>query len=132
MIGLDTNVLVRAITADDAGQQKRVIAFLQKQCTQARPGFVNLIVLCELAWTLDKAYGYSRAEIAKAIEVLLTTAELSVERRDDVAAALAVFHRTSVGFADILIDIVNRSHGCEATFTFDRKAVKLDGFKSMP
>jgi predicted nucleic-acid-binding protein len=129
VIGLDTNILLRAIVGDDAGQEKRARAFLSEQCTQANPGFVNLIVLSELVWTLDKSYGFSRTEIAETIEALLMTTELSFEMRDDVVAALPVFRKSNAGFADILIETINRARGCEVTATFDRKAAKLDGFR---
>jgi predicted nucleic-acid-binding protein len=34
----------------------------------------------------------------------------------------------NAGFADLLIDRINRAHGRHTTATFDRKAAKLDGF----
>ncbi len=49
MIGIDTNVLVRYIVQDDLLQSARVTDCIEKNCTAKKPGFVNLIVLCELA-----------------------------------------------------------------------------------
>ena len=129
MIGIDSNVLLRVVVADDKAQEKAAAAFFAGRCSKDNPGFVNVVVLCELVWTLDKAYGYGRAQIAGVIEALTATAELIVERKDDVLAALAVFRTAHTGFADILIGTINRTHGCETTATFDRKAAKLDGFE---
>jgi predicted nucleic-acid-binding protein len=56
MIGVDTNVLVRYIVGDDPKQSKLAITFLEKTCSKENPGFVNLIVLCELVWVLRGAY----------------------------------------------------------------------------
>ena len=47
MIGIDTNVLVRYIAQDDAAQSSRVTAFIEKELTDAAPGFVGLVVLVE-------------------------------------------------------------------------------------
>ena len=128
MIGLDTNVLVRHLVADDPVQARRAERFLGERCSAGDPGFVNRIVLCELAWTLERTYGCSRADIARTIEQLLLARELRVEDREHASAAVQVFRRGSIGFSDALIAEINRAHGCEATATFDRKAVKTAGF----
>lgn len=47
MIGIDTNVLVRYIAQDDAAQSRRATAFIEKELTDAAPGFVGLVVLVE-------------------------------------------------------------------------------------
>lgn len=129
MIGIDSNVLLRAITGDDPAQQKKAARFLRDKCTITDPGFINLIVLDEVVWTLDRGYHYDRSRIADVIEALLTTSGLAVERPEDVARALSLYRRSNVGFADILIATVNARQGCSSTATFDRKAAKLDGFK---
>jgi AbrB family looped-hinge helix DNA binding protein len=63
VIGLDTNVLVRYLVQDDARQ-----AAVATRQIEANRCFINLIVLCELVWVLDAAYGYDRQEIAGVIE----------------------------------------------------------------
>jgi len=128
MIGLDTNVLVRAIVADDTNQTKAVRRFLLEKCTPDDPGFVNLVVLCELAWTLKSAFQFGRADIVLAIGSLLNNAAIAVEAQEQVSVALERFGKSGLDFPDLLIAEINRAHGCSATFTFDRKASKLDGF----
>ncbi|MGH6877971.1 MAG: PIN domain-containing protein [Rhizomicrobium sp.] len=128
MIGLDTNVLVRHLVADDPAQARRVDRLLAERCSAAEPGFVNRIVLCELVWTLDRTYGYGRADIARVIEHLLLVRELRVEDSEHVAAAVRRFRRQNVDFSDALIAEINTAQGCEATATFDRKAAKTAGF----
>ena len=53
-----TNVLVRYLAQDDPGQSRKAMQLLTKQCTRSDPGFINRIVLCELEWGLERAYGY--------------------------------------------------------------------------
>jgi predicted nucleic-acid-binding protein len=131
MIGIDTNILVRHLVGDDAKQAKLVDIFFEKNCTADDPGYVNHIVLCELAWTLDRTYGYSRADIALALDNLLMARELKIENREIAAGALNVYRRINIGFSDALIAEANKSAGCLSTATLDRKAAKADGFTSI-
>jgi predicted nucleic-acid-binding protein len=128
MIGIDTNVLVRHLVGDDPVRARLAERFLSQRCSAEEPGFVNRIVLCELAWTLERTYGYPRPDIARAIEQLLFAGELHVEDREHVQGAVQAYRRGGIGFSDALIAGINRAAGCEATATFDRKAAKAAGF----
>jgi predicted nucleic acid-binding protein len=79
MIGLDTNVLVRYLVQDDPGQSRKATQVIAKQCTRDDPGFINRIVLCELVWVLESAYGYSKDTIVAVLEKLLRTSQLKIE-----------------------------------------------------
>ncbi len=128
MIGLDTNVLVRLLVADDPDQTARAQRFIAARCTRKSPGFINCIVLAELVWVLARAYGYSRASIADVVEDLLSGDDRVVEHHDEVRAALADYRSRRVDFIDAVIFRINRARGCEATATFDQRAAKLTGF----
>ena len=62
-ITADTNVLVRALLADDAAQAAEATRVLREASNIAVP----LPVLCELVWVLKRVYGFAGAEIAAAI-----------------------------------------------------------------
>ena len=62
MIALDTNLLVRLLVNDDERQAAKVEAWLQVNTSPAQPAWVDHIVLCELAWVLERSYGYGRVE----------------------------------------------------------------------
>ncbi|NBC18064.1 MAG: PIN domain-containing protein [Bacteroidetes bacterium] len=131
MIGLDTNVLVRYLTRDDAEQYRRAKTFLESRCTEARPGYVNLVVLSELAWVLKAAYGATREEIARVLEQLLVTKQIKVGHRDAVQAALQAYKTSMADFADCLIGSLNQEARCTGTATFDQWASELDGFEAV-
>ncbi len=128
MIGLDTNVLVRYLVEDDPRQAATAAKLIEKQCTEDDPGFVNRVVLCELVWVLESAYGYARATIAATIESLLRTAELEIDAVEVAWPALTAYRAGSADFSDALIGRLNRDAGCSATATFDKGAAKLDDF----
>ena len=73
MIGIDTNVLVRLIVADEPRQTSAARNFIRDRCTATIPGSCRNIVLAEIAWTLAAGYGYSRHQIADAIERIMET-----------------------------------------------------------
>ena len=128
MIGLDTNVLVRYITADDATQTEQAARFIERCCTPDDPGFVDRVALCELVWVLSGGHGYSRAQVAAVVVGLLASRDIKLEDEESVRGALSMYERAGIDFADALICQVNRVRGCEATATFDRRAAKLAGF----
>jgi len=126
--GLDTNVLVRLIVDDDEAHGKRAARYIGRHCTAESPCFLNRVVLRELAWVLDRAYGYGREQIAMAFENILRTTEFLVEDSDAAWAALRV-HRDGGDFADALIARTNRDSGCSVTGTFDAGAAEDAGFE---
>ncbi|MEJ1937357.1 type II toxin-antitoxin system VapC family toxin [Nostoc sp. NIES-2111] len=127
MIGLDTNVLLRAITGDDPVVTPLAEGVLSG-LTDAKPGVVNGVVLAELAWPLRTRYGYARTEIAGIIERLTARSAIHVGDRDAVMAAITRSREEGLDFADALIGELNRSAGCSTTLTFDQKAARSTAF----
>lgn len=127
MIGLDTNVLVRYLTQDDAGQAALANELID-QLTEAQPGYVTMIVLAETYWVLRRAYRVDHAEVTTALQGLVDSKEIVTERADTVRRAL---RRVADGadVADALIGELGVDAGCDHTVTFDRKAAKAAGMK---
>ena len=63
MIGLDTNILARYLAQDDPKQSPRATKLIERAIAADEPLFINHIVLCELAWVLTRAYGFTRQEL---------------------------------------------------------------------
>jgi predicted nucleic-acid-binding protein len=126
--GLDTNVLLRIITADDPAQAERAEEYLSRQRHHG-PFWINRIVLCELIWSLTSSYKFERERVVAVIKLLLQSAEVTSEANKLVANALYLFQISDADFADCLIGLSNGLSGCESTATFDLKAAKLDEFE---
>lgn len=129
MIGLDTNVLLRLLVRDDHAQYEAAARFVKDAVGRGETFFINRIVVAELVWALAQTYRRSREEISAAIEQILRTAEFEVEGSTLAWAALNEYKLSNVDFTDCLIGSLNRTAGCSATATFDRKAGKLETFK---
>jgi predicted nucleic-acid-binding protein len=129
MKALDTNVLVRYLVQDDATQGKAAAAYIEKHCTRARPGLINRIVLCELVWVLESAYGYAKLQIADAVEKILQTSQFLIEDSEAAWQALESYKSLKVDYADALVGKINKAADYPKTATFDKHAAKLSEFE---
>jgi len=121
VIGLDTNVLVRYLTQDDAAQARRVDALINAAADDETRLYVDDIVLCELVWVLRAAYRLSKPTIIDALDKLISTSAFSFDDRELLRATLSDFNAGSGDFADYLIGRRNLRAGCEQTMTLDRQ-----------
>ena len=122
MHAVDTNVLVRLVTRDDAKQVAAAEAFI------ASGAWVPHLALAEATWVLASVYDRGAAAIATAVEMLLSHQQLTVQDADSVAAAVEQFRRRpAVGFSDCLMVEVARKAGHGPLGTFDRDLGKIDG-----
>ena len=122
MRAVDTNVLVRLATRDDARQTQAAEAFV------ASGAWVPQLVLVEAMWVMSSVYDLSPEKIATAVEMFLQHKDLTIQDADVVAAALEQFRQQpALGFSDCLILEVSRKAGHLPLGTFDRDFSKLDG-----
>ncbi|MBM5798308.1 MAG: type II toxin-antitoxin system VapC family toxin [Cyanobacteria bacterium M_surface_7_m2_040] len=118
-ITADTNVLVRALVQDDPEQARAATAALQ----QAESIAVPLPVLCELVWVLRRVYGFSAADCGAAIETLIASRSVRVDRP---AVELGLRLLAAGGdFADGVIAMAGCALGAERLVTFDQQAATL-------
>jgi predicted nucleic-acid-binding protein len=124
MRAVDTNVLVRLLTGDDARQ----VAAAEKFLTDAGQAWISHVVLVETVWVLDSVYDRSRAEISAALATLLDHQSFVLQEPEVVRAAFALFRkRTSVGFSDCLVLETARKAGHLPLATFDRSLGAVEG-----
>lgn len=130
MIGLDTNVLVRYLTQDDAKQAAIATRLIERELSAAQPGFVSLVVLVEVCWVLQRLYAATQSEVLATVEDLLQSAQFVIEQRQAVQATTQQMRSRAavkVGFTDVLIVEIGKAQGCEQTLSFDKGAVRSAG-----
>jgi predicted nucleic-acid-binding protein len=118
-ITADANVLVRAVTGDNAQQSKAAQMALQRADVVA----LGLPALCELVWVLSQGYKIPSAEIAETIRRLMNGANVVVNR-PAAEAGLALLDAGG-DFADGAIAYEGNWLGADTFVSFDKKAVKL-------
>lgn len=122
MRAVDTNVLVRLVTRDDAKQVAAAEAFVEKGA------WVSHLALAEASWVLSAVYELDHSAIATAIEMLLNHKDLTLEESEAVSSALETFRkRPALGFSDCLMLESARKAGHLPLGTFDRNLGKLEG-----
>jgi predicted nucleic-acid-binding protein len=126
MRAVDTNVLVRLISRDDAAQVTAAEAFV------APGAWVPHLALAEAMWVLESVYALKPAQIATAVEMLLHHKDLTLQDAEAVAAALARFRaRPALGFSDCLVLEVSRKAGHLPLGTFDRRLGRIEGTQAL-
>ena len=126
MISLDTNVIVRYLVADDAGQAEAARA-LMEGLTFDNQGFICREVIIEVVWVLERSYRFTRAQIADVLVELIATDSLVIEAADDVARAAFTYRQGGVGFADLMILSSSKRSGAIPLYTFDRRFSQMEG-----
>ena len=126
MRAVDTNVLVRLITRDDARQAATADAFVEKGA------WVSVLALAEATWVLATVYKLNAASLATAVEMLLNHKDLTLQDSDAVAAALDLFRsRPALGFSCCLMLHLARKAGHLPLGTFDRGLARMEGTRKL-
>lgn len=118
-ITADTNVLVRAVVADDKKQAEAAARILK----EAELIAITLPCLCEFVWVLRSVYQFGPENISAALEALLN-AENVAANRPAVDAGLSVL-KAGGDFADGLIAYEGDWLGGDTFVSFDKRAVSL-------
>ena len=113
MIAIDTNVVVRVLTADDPAQVAAA-----REAMRDGPVFLGKTVLLETEWVLRFAYRLSREAIGGALRGLIAYRDLEVEDEEAVIEALS-WYGSGLDLADAL-HLASASRA-ERFVTFDRR-----------
>jgi predicted nucleic-acid-binding protein len=116
MTSVDTNVIVRFLTRDDAEQFQRAVALFGRDTIQ-----VPDTVWLETEWVLRFAYGYEPHAITTAFRGLLGLPQVRVA--DPARLLLAIeWHASGMDFADAMH--LACSQDMDALATFDKSFVR--------
>ena len=124
MLAVDTNVIVRYLTRDDAEQFATASALIQDEDV-----YVCTTVLLETEWVLRGAYRFSRERVIGALAAFAGLPRVTLEDPASAAKALDWTLR-GMDFADALH--LAKAQGCDAFISFDRGfAAVADGLSNI-
>lgn len=134
MAALDTNVLVRWLVDDDAAQVRAVEKLFAKTAAAGELLYVPITVMLEVEWVLRSRYKFAKAEVAEALDGLVSAPELAIQNEIAVEMALWLFkQKDAADFADFA-DFADCLHVALVVWdikgpllTFDVQASKLEG-----
>jgi predicted nucleic-acid-binding protein len=116
MIAVDTNIVVRLLTQDDANQYQKAYTLFNQHDV-----FIADSVILETEWVLRFAYQFDAGRIADALAHLFGLPNVHVNQPSMLAQAIT-WHRQGLDFADAFH--LASSQQCKTFFTFDKKMVK--------
>ena len=122
MPAIDTNVLVRLLTADDPDQTERAEALLA-----GGPVWVSTVVLVETVWVVSAVYGWNKEQLLAMLRTLADSRDFTVQEALAVTAAMETYADFTADFADCLALELARVDGHLPFLTFDKRAAKLPG-----
>lgn len=114
--GIDTNIVVRLLTADDPKQAQAA-----RRVVEGGDIFIPITVMLETEWVLRAGYGFQASHIAAAIRGVAGLPGVSVEQPARLASALE-WMEDGMDFAHAL-HLAGSGH-CSVFLTFDRKFAK--------
>lgn len=129
MKALDTNVLVRFLVKDDAGQAQQVYNLFKQAENQQQRLFVPILVVLETIWVLQAVYSVDDLDILAALNDLLLMPVLLFEAQSVLHTFIGAARGNNFDLADLLIAHSARGLNCESVLTFDKKAAKFAGFE---
>ncbi len=128
MIGVDANILLRLLLADDEDQLAVVRKRLDRAVAAREEVVIGPVALAETAWTLAHRLKVPMATIARTLADLGDTRPFRFFDPSAVAEALRLLATGRAGVSDCLIRAMDAAAGCATTLTFDRRALALPGF----
>jgi predicted nucleic-acid-binding protein len=113
VLAVDTNVIVRYLTADHPEQFAKASALIQGEDV-----YVCSTVLLETEWVLRRGYRFSRDQVSAALTAFAGLPRVTLEDAALAANALE-WMRSGLDFADALH--LAKAAGCEAFVSFDQR-----------
>jgi len=131
MPALDTNALVRYVVEDDVAQLAAAKRLIRKCVSEGQTLFVPVTVTLELEWVLRSSFESAKDEVMQVLSSLFSAAELTFESEHALEVALQLYRKGPADFADCLHIALAAQAGELPLWTFDKRAVKVNGAQSI-
>lgn len=127
MPGLDTNVILRLLLADDPAQKRRASKAVARAKAAGTPVVLALGVVLELEWVLRSSAKMDKAQVLGIFRLLLESYDVQIESEKVLEQAVHTYQNASADFAECLFLAQYQRMGCHTMLTFDTKAAQVQG-----
>lgn len=121
----DTNVVLRYLLCDDAGQYEKAAAFFENVRFGKEKAIIIESVLVECVYVLMKFYKVPKREVADHLTTLLQYKGIANPDRKTLVEALHLFADRNVDIVDCLV-LARAKQRNGRVFTFDQQLNKLN------
>lgn len=122
MIGVDTNILVRAVL-DDHPKEAALAKTLLSKLAKKKKLFISSYALLEMIWVL-KVKNRTRQEIAEAVLDLIDSPGILIGNREVITVALELYMKGKADFGDYLILAEGQHYDTPNLASFDKVLYK--------
>jgi len=113
MIAVDTNIIIRFLTHDDAKQYKKAFSIFNTQEV-----FISDTVILETEWVLRYAYNFTAEDICNALIKLFGLNNIHLSNPSFISQAIK-WHKQGMDFSDALH--LTQCQQYDKFYTFDKK-----------
>lgn len=127
---LDTNVLLRFYLRDVKKQYRETVEIINQIESGEHRAYTSAIVLLEMVYALQKLYDVPRRDVVKILESVCRLRGLTIIEETDSKAALGLYQKHNVKYADCLI--ASQVNSDTTIVTFDQEFTRLPVKASPP
>jgi len=121
----DTNVVLRYLLRDDAGQYERAVEFFENVRLGNEKAIIIESVLVECVYVLMKFYKVPKREVADHLTMLFQYKGISNPDQKTLVEALRIFAEQNLDIVDCVL-LARAKQGKGRLFSFDRELNKLN------
>lgn len=128
---LDTDVIIRFLTADDPEKQRRAAKFFERVVTGEVSVSITPVAIADAVFVLTSRnlYGVSRADATEMLISLITHPGFVVEHRSRMIAALTIFRTLNLDFGDAYTAAAALEDDEPQVLSFDRDFDRVTGLR---
>ena len=126
---LDTNILLRYLTGDDARKARACEALFERTERGQEALYTTVLVMAEVVWILMGKYRHSKASVVEAVRRLLNTRHLHTDEPDVLLMALQLFERHPIDFIDAYHGAIMLARGLTMVYSYDADFDRLPGIQ---
>lgn len=131
MTFLDTNILLRYLTGDDAHKASRCEQFLSQVAAGKHLALTHTLAVAEAVWVLTGSYRLAKERVADALITLLTLDGIRLDDKDRVLSALAHYRDHDVDFIDAYHVQFMRDRGVQVIYSYDTDFDTIPGIRRL-
>ncbi len=116
---LDTNILLRHLTRDDAAKAEQALALLQRVERGEERVETSLLVVFETVFTLLRFYRVPKQQVRELLAPLLELRGFILPNKGLCVDALDLFVGTNISFADAFNAVYMKARGLTEIYSWD-------------
>lgn len=130
-IFIDTNILLRYLTGDDAKKFKRCRDLFKRALEKKILLLTSDMVIAELIWTLYSFYKIPKEEIIEKVTIIVNTPNLKIPNKKLISEILALFSQKNIDYIDAYNAVFMKHNGCAQIFSYDKDFDRIEDIKRL-